>query len=261
MRKTLRSIAARFGITSSAFLWRNLAIRQYAKKLKDDPVYRRWESATPYVKDHWGHYRENDPLALAHLSSQLFEISLKLKSRRVGGYGKTILDAGASDGMFLSLVGANKDSVGINFLPKCVSKIQSDGFDGVQSDLTSIPICDNYFYNTICTETLEHVLNPVAVLNELARVTKGTIYLTIPWVDRTNIYEKPAGWPDVESHVFEFSPEDFRKIVSHSNLRITYSDVIQVFYESKNPLLNRWITYWMSPHFFPKLQYYELEKR
>lgn len=56
---------------------------------------------------------------------------------------------------------------------------------------------------------MEHVPNPVRALNELARVCRGRIHLTIPWIPHTRITARPSNGPHVESHIFDFSEGDF----------------------------------------------------
>jgi len=52
------------------------------------------------------------------------------------------------------------------------------------SDITAIPVADGHFDNVVCSEVLEHVPDPVAALQELARITKlgGRILLTVPFM-------------------------------------------------------------------------------
>jgi SAM-dependent methyltransferase len=248
-------------IESSAELWQPLAVNRYRRRIEADDSYRTWlVKNRHWIKDHYGHYREKDEFILAHLSSQLYGLTEKLRER-VGLVGeKAVLDAGASDGMFLSLLGV-RNGVGINILKPCVEKIRSDGYAAMQCNIEDLPFEDNKFDAVICTETIEHTLNPLRALGELKRVCRGKIYMTIPWLPKTRINAKSEHWPEVESHVYEFSVSDFKKIVTFSDLHIVHEDFVQVFPEPKNPLWAWWFRKWMYGNFFPKLQYYELEGR
>ena len=137
--------------------------------------------------------------------------------------------------------------------------IAEDGFAASLADIERLPFRDGAFDRVICCETLEHVPNPVATLDELARVCSGTIHVTIQWLPRTRINSRPAGWPAVESHIFEFSPTDFGKIVTHARVHVAYADSVQVFPEPQNPVTRAWLRSFMYPFHFPKLQYYELQ--
>jgi SAM-dependent methyltransferase len=56
-------------------------------------------------------------------------------------------------------------------------------FDGVH-----IPFSDNSFDNILCTEVLEHAVDPVALVDEMRRVLKpgGTLVVTVPFSARVH---------------------------------------------------------------------------
>ncbi len=260
LRQRLKPFAARFGITSSAVLWQGLALRQYRHKLRLQTDYRRWaETEAPrWVAEHWGHETTQGDFLVAHLTSQLYELTEMLR-RRIGTVnGAHVLDAGASDGFFLHRLGATR-GIGVNFLHACAEKIRGDGYASSVSDIEALPFPCKTFDYVICCETLEHIPNPIHTLDELARVCRGRICLSIPWLPQTRINARLSSWPQVESHIFEFSETDFAKILSHANVRLVYQSRVQVFPEPRNPLMQWWFAHWMYPGFFPKLQYYELE--
>lgn len=260
LKRRLKPVAARLGITSTAGLWREMALRAYRHKFRTDHALREWSETegVRWIEKHWGHETLENEFDLAHLTSQLYELTKMLRSRVGLVDGALVLDAGASDGLFLDRVGA-RQGVGVNFLQACAQNIRSDGFAACAADLEALPFADKTFDHVICCETLEHVCNPIHTLNELARVCKQRIYLTIPWLERTRINRRPKGWPDVESHIFEFNEADFSKVLTHARVRLVYQDRVQVFPEPRNPLTQSWLKQFMYPSFFPKLQYYELE--
>jgi SAM-dependent methyltransferase len=253
----LKRVAAPFGMTSSAALWQPFAARQHRRKIRQQPAYRAWLQSRGGLEEHWGHETITDDFGLLHLGSQLYEICHMLRTRIGSAAGARVLDAGASDGLFLNEVGA-VNGVGVNFLPACARKISADHQLGCIADVEQLPFPDRTFDIVICCETLEHVPNPVSALNELARVCRGRMFVTIPWLPVTRINARPTGWPDIESHIFEFSEADFARVVSHAAVRVSYQDRIQVFPEPTDPFWRWWLGRWMYPNFFPKLQYYEL---
>jgi len=253
----LKKLAASLGVTSSAGLWRPLATRCHRQKIQKNADYRRWLETQSGLDVHWGHDTVTDPFVLLHMGSQLYEITRMLR-RRIGDVGRSrVLDAGASDGMFLREVGAVR-GVGVNFLRACASRIAEEGHRACVGDVEHLPFADRSFDIVICCETLEHVANPVSAINELARVCRGRVFITIPWLDRTRISSRPAGWPETESHIFEFSEADFQSILTHASVRVEYQDRLEVFPEPPGALSRWWFGQWMYPNFFPRLQYYEL---
>ncbi len=259
-RQLVKPFANKLGITSSSVLWRQLALRQYYIKMQRDAEYRRWvdSESKRWVEQHWGHETVSDPYVINHLRSQIYEITEILRARMGDVSDASVLDAGASDGFFLYRIGARR-GIGVNFLYECAAKISLDGYASCLGDIEELPFSDGAFDYVICCETLEHVPNPIHTLNELARVCRKKIFLTIPWLPHTRITARPNGWPYVESHIFEFSEADFAKIVTHTHSRIVFQSRVQVFPEPRNPLLQWWFTQWLYPSFFPKLQYYEIE--
>ncbi len=259
-KQRLKPLAASFGITSTGSLWRGLALRAYRRRFSTHEALRAWVEGEgrDIITKHWGHETVTDEFDKAHLTSQLFELTEMLRSRVGQLNGARVLDAGASDGLFLARVGAER-GIGVNFLQACARNIIGDGFEACAADLESLPFADKSFDYVICCETLEHVCNPIHTLNELSRVCKQRIHLTIPWLARTRINRRPEGWPEVESHIFEFSETDFSKILSHARVRVVYQDRVQIFPEPRNPLTQAWLKQFMYPAYFPKLQYYELE--
>jgi SAM-dependent methyltransferase len=253
----LKRFASRVGVHSSAFLWKGIAARAHRRKLERDAAYRDWVQARRGVESHWGHETVTDEFVLLHLGSQLYEICRMLRHRVGDVEGRRVLDAGASDGLFLAEIGASR-GVGVNFLTACARKIRAEGHVACVADVERLPFADRLFDVVICCETLEHVPNPVATVNELARVCRGRIFMTIPWLPRTRISARPAGWPEVESHIFEFSEADFARILTHASVRVEYQARIEVFPEPPDPAFRWWLGHWMYPHYFPRLQYYEL---
>ena len=260
LRRQGKKIAARFGITSSAFLWQRLALRRYRKMEARHETYQDWlaTEAPRWLSEHWGHEVTTGSFELAHLASQLYSLGTKLRQRLGPLPGIRVLDAGASDGFYLAHLGANR-GVGVNFLSACARKINADGYWAAVADVERLPFADRTFDYVICCETLEHVPNQVKTIQELARVCRKRLIVTVPWVERTTVHARPAGWPDVEGHIFELCEDDFTRMLSHAPVRIVYRDRVQVFSEPKNPLLQWWFEQWMYRNYFPKLQYYELE--
>jgi SAM-dependent methyltransferase len=257
MEKKKRSILARAGITVD---WKRFALQRYYTKLRRDEGFRKWfENDVPrWVSGHYGEKRITEKFAQMHLASQLYELT-GLLYRRIGDIGNaSVLDAGATDGLFLERLKI-KNGIGLNFLQVNAKQITSDGFVACVGDIEKIPFADKSFDYVICCETLEHVLNPIGTLTELARVCRKRIYMSIPWIAKTRLNARPAGWPDVESHVYEYSETDFPKIATWATVRIAYRDYVPVFPEPSD-LFSRWFySRFMYPYYFPKLQYYELE--
>jgi len=97
--------------------------------------------------------------------------------------GSIVLDAGAGSCPY-------RDSFShCEYRTQDFTNLQGDQLSGGQygemdyvCDITSIPVEDGSFDAVLCSEVLEHVADPVAVVQEFARILKpsGTLLLTAP---------------------------------------------------------------------------------
>ena len=77
-----------------------------------------------------------------------------------------------------------------------------------------IPFEDNYFDSILCTEVLEHVPNPLVLVNEMYRVLKsdGKIILTVPFSARYHY---------IPHDYYRYTPSSLMSIFSHfDNIKI-----------------------------------------
>ena len=117
---------------------------------------------------------------------QLLTCMRFLKPRLARFTGK-VLDVGCGEMPFRGLLAKNVIYTGIDVA--CAQEfgmqIQPDivAFDGV-----SIPFPDATFDHILCTEVLEHVENPLVLVEEMRRVLRpgGTMVVTIPFAARVH---------------------------------------------------------------------------
>jgi len=162
-----------------------------------------------------------------------------------------ILNVGDADGIFLESIGKKETSLNIN--QECVEFIKKKEMEVVLGDAEKIGFPDSSFDFVFCFQTLEHCPNPIKVLNELGRVAKKKVFISIPCTEQTNIYNinywiglKRSSWGEkevknVDCHIFEFSTDDFKNILSYTNLEYERSFVIDYFDNDsfKGRLLNK----------------------
>jgi 2-polyprenyl-6-hydroxyphenyl methylase/3-demethylubiquinone-9 3-methyltransferase len=98
--------------------------------------------------------------------------------------GRTLLDAGCGTGLFSAAAaarGARVTSldVGERLLEQVARKTDSERVVG---DVASLPFADDRFDFVVCTEVIEHTMDPHRAVNEVARVLApgGTLVLTTP---------------------------------------------------------------------------------
>jgi ubiquinone/menaquinone biosynthesis C-methylase UbiE len=108
--------------------------------------------------------------------------------------GLTILDAGAGESQFKKFCGH------LQYIAQDFGQYDGSGDVGLQtgawdnskldivSDIVNIPLPDQSVDAIMCTEVLEHIPNPVAALQEFARLIKpgGYLLITAPFASITH---------------------------------------------------------------------------
>jgi len=159
-----------------------------------------------------------------------------------------VLNVGDTSGMLFKAMGRKGISVNIN--PECIDNIKSKGIEAVLGDAQNLQFPGKYFDYSFCFQTLEHLPNPIATLCELGRVARKKVFVSVPNVRQSKVYNqdywiklKKESWKEesvrkVDCHIFEFSEEDFKKILSFSNLRFIKSFPIKYFSDHRaiNPI-------------------------
>jgi SAM-dependent methyltransferase len=175
------------------------------------------------------------------------------------------VEIGATSDMFLKHVKARR-KIGINVLDACIEQLNRQGITGIKTDGQRMPIEDNEADLVICFETLEHVHNPISFLAELSRITKNRLLLSIPWIPKTNIRAKwygmteSNGQPDSEYHIFEFDEGDFRKVLSHTDFKVSQYQKLINYQAKYDPFTNWCLRKYLYLASFPAIQAYVLEK-
>lgn len=125
----------------------------------------------------------------------------------------------------------------------------------IYSPLHKIPVKDDYFDAIVCNAVLEHVENPMAVMQEFFRVLKkgGYLYLAVPFLQPEHL--DPTDFQ-------RFTKDGLKKIVEDNHFEIvsiegflnvyhTISWIIQEWLTSKQTVTYRAMRYL----FFPLLRY------
>jgi ubiquinone/menaquinone biosynthesis C-methylase UbiE len=99
---------------------------------------------------------------------------------------ESFLDVGCAEGFYLQMAAKSPgDSeryvVGLDIARSYLDKAYRDGHtDLILADSACLPLRDMSFDTVLCSEVLEHMLDPTQSLAELARVCKRWIIITTP---------------------------------------------------------------------------------
>ena len=141
---------------------------------------------------------------------------------------ETFIDIGDPDGMFIKALG--KDGLSANISEIGVKNIHKKGIESIRCDAEHLPFKDGAIDNILFFEILEHLANPISGLNELNRIAKKSVILSIPAVSKTTIhrYNYQPDWPIFEHHIFELDDKDFRKVISHAGFSVAQHRVVNI---------------------------------
>src|SRR5947209_19639838 len=157
--------------------------------------------------------------------------------------GKTILDFGCGNGdLVVKLRAVGREAIGIEIDRPAIRahlRDEAQPFVRLYDGSLPLPYADQAFDGAIATEVIEHVDDPQAVANELMRVAKTSVLVTVP--DMSSV---PFSWPTgtVPWHLLEASHVNFFNARSLSALFRPRFLPAQQF---------RLFNYTIGPHFIP----------
>jgi SAM-dependent methyltransferase len=104
----------------------------------------------------------------------------RLASDWLPGEVNSILDVGCGNGVFTNLLQPNRFKVGLDMSRVALEHITTPR---VQADASGLPFAEHSFDASLSMEMLEHLPHAIyqSVLNELARVTRKYILITVPY--------------------------------------------------------------------------------
>lgn len=145
---------------------------------------------------------------------------------------KKILDVGCAGGWFLSEISKRFPSAkftGVDVYKPAVlyAGKQYKSLTFITADAHKLPFPDDSFDLVICTEVLEHVINPEEVMMEITRILKkkgvaiiemdsGNFLFRIIWHWWTNM--RKGVWKD--AHIHAFTARKLEELLKKSKLRV-----------------------------------------
>ena len=153
--------------------------------------------------------------------------------KRVQPYimGNTVLDVGCGMGGFLSLVAREYEVLGIEVNAEKDAQTNKDLNSGVTilSDIESgLPLRDESVDTVTCLEVLEHLHDPRGALEELARVARRRVIVTVPFEEtiKTELCIHCGRRTPYWGHLHTFTEQDITKLAP----RVTKISLIDVIY-------------------------------
>lgn len=138
----------------------------------------------------------------------------------------SLLDVGCADGYGPALIRHlfRIPSYGVDLSDRAIVRGQ-EMFDvpGTAANAEKLPFPDNAFDVTICTEVLEHVVHPEAVLSELKRVSRNCVIFSTPRAPDNHaktMHFKQLDPHEPHAHIHYFTDSDIQAIAGNSSRRI-----------------------------------------
>jgi hypothetical protein len=154
-------------------------------------------------------------------------------------------DVGDSDGsvrlLLKNFYGEKLDSVGINLQESAVYKMKARGLEAICADALSLGD-QGINYNIVSAfETLEHLPDPIGFLNSIRKITDKQLIISVPLVrhSRIGLAYVSNKWskdkkPTIENtHIFELSPLDWKKIFLHTGWKVDREWKLMMFPSNK----------------------------
>lgn len=170
--------------------------------------------------------------------------------------GDTVLDVGCGAGgmsefaaaMGAAVIASDVDAACIAAIRAQLGHGRARSFKAFVSDSTPLPVADETATRIICTEVLEHVADPQAVLAELVRAGKpGALYLlTVPdeAAERIQLGIAPPTYWKRPNHLRIFSRAAFGELVADAGLVVEKRLSVGFFWSLW------WVLFWAADQEF-----------
>lgn len=145
---------------------------------------RKLESMGQYLKDQF-EGNEVSGYYSWHAKAERDNLSRFVKSvAEMGVSVNSLLDVGCRNGRVLGaaeeILGTDGRIVGVDITPEFVGNCEDQGFEVHCADMHEMPFKDQEFDLTYCFHALEHAYDVGKAIKELARVTRGALFVGVP---------------------------------------------------------------------------------
>ena len=226
-----------------------ISISAVSKIVQSEPVFKEfWEYSLELFPDLKAHFnvpiddKETEYrtrlLVVAETSFIQNEIDAIIAEKGECSYA----DVGDSDGSVRLILkkyfyGKKLNSVGINLQKSAVEKIRSIGLDAICADAQTLGELGLNYDVVSVFETLEHLPNPIGFLNSLQSVVNKRLIVSVPFIRRSRIglVYLSDKWPEdnkptiENTHIFELSPTDWKKIFHHTGWKVNKEMKLMMF--------------------------------
>lgn len=168
---------------------------------------------------------------------------------------KKVVDIGCNQGFLLSLLKGYK--VGVDIAVNVLKESKKKGLESICCNAENLCFKSECFDIIICTDILEHVLNPENVLKELYRILdkKGHLFIEIPYKEDLKQYDRYEGIYEF-THLRSFDIEYISKLLVDFTIIEKRGSIPKINHSNKYINFVLWKMYVWFPN-LPWLKFYE----
>ncbi|MFC1517778.1 class I SAM-dependent methyltransferase [Candidatus Margulisiibacteriota bacterium] len=224
---------------------KSLKNRTYKKKICSKDAFVRWNEDMTRIYDTEKFYNDSN-FIIKHFETCRKKAIIKCLDHKKN---EKILDIGCGPGEILLELRAGK-STGIDLSMSMVRRARErlrSKANILHMDAEHMAFANGSFDKIVCTETLEHVLNPYNVIKEISRILKpqGILVLTIPNEGLINAFKKSIYYLRIDGlfnkkdgyslrqkndwHLWEYSKADIRNMFANEYELLAVSAIPFVF--------------------------------
>lgn len=167
------------------------------------------------------YYREENLITPEFVYETYRNVIREMENHRVNN---RFLDVGCGAGALLEIAKEMSwEVMGVEVSKPATTYLRGRGYNVFEGSLEDAKFPDNYFDVITCTEVIEHVLNPIELINEMSRILhpKGGLWITTP--NSCSLSEKLLGlkWNSVAppEHLTLFSIKSLKKCLEDAGFR------------------------------------------
>lgn len=151
----------------------------------------------------------------------------------------SVVDVGCGAGAYgPALIAAGHQWTGLEIDPGCLELLEKRGlpFRKMAMDADRFPCADKEFDQAICIEVLEHTDHPEPFLEEISRVVRQRVLLSVPNIEVIPYFKD---WETVPWHLLEGDHKNFFTRTSLRELLASHFSRVEVFSSIEHPLRTR----------------------
>ena len=228
------------------------------------PIYDQLVKFVPDITHQYSSFNiDTDYLRIVTRAQHAFQIFLVNETLMLPEFSPdeplTIVDIGDSAGTHIQYIkelykSRKIRSLSVNVDSEAVKRIREKGLEAIQAhaeNLASLSVKADIF---LSFEMLEHLMNPLEFLKNIENTPCRALIITVPYLANSRMglhhirnNQKHQVNPE-NTHIFEFSPEDWRLIFKHSGWAIITE---KIYYQyPKKSIFSLWLkSYWRRHDF------------